>query len=129
MFPHRLRQLRDNCNLTQEELAKELNLTQSTIAYYESGRKMPTLENTEAIADFFNVSVDYLLGRTNVRETSDGKYLEVSEKPSEYDDISKEIRNLSPESQEELRKLIELYKLRDMQKRNSEFSDDLTSIE
>ena len=47
MFSFRLKQLREEAGWTQEELALKLNLTQSTIAYYENDRKKPTLENAK----------------------------------------------------------------------------------
>ncbi|MBB5196090.1 helix-turn-helix domain-containing protein [Anaerocolumna cellulosilytica] len=60
----KIKHLRKDKHLTQLELAKKLNLTQSTIAAYENGIKIPTVENLLAIAKFFQVSTDYLLGLT-----------------------------------------------------------------
>ncbi|WP_051531110.1 helix-turn-helix domain-containing protein [Clostridiisalibacter paucivorans] len=68
MFSHRLKQLREYLGLTQDELAKQLNLTQSTISYYESGRKMPTLQNAIIIAKLLNTSLDYLVGISNFQD-------------------------------------------------------------
>ncbi|EIW15718.1 MULTISPECIES: helix-turn-helix domain-containing protein [Pelosinus] len=62
-FGQNLQKLRTNNNMTQEDLGKLLNVTQSTIAYYESGKKQPSLETIVFIADYFRVSVDYLLDR------------------------------------------------------------------
>lgn len=62
-FGQNLQKLRNNNNMTQEDLGKLLNVTQSTIAYYESGKKQPSLETIVIIADYFRVSVDYLLDR------------------------------------------------------------------
>lgn len=124
MFPYRLKQLRENADLTQDELAKKLNLTQSTIAYYESGRKMPTLENTKAIAELFDTSLDYLLG------LSENQNKETIEKTKEItsiaDELSEEIHELSPESLKDLKKYIELLKIKDMQDKNTEFSDEIS---
>lgn len=61
----KLAQLRKEKGLSQEELAKILHLNQSTIAYYETGKKRPSYEVLQELASFFNVSVDYLLGRTD----------------------------------------------------------------
>jgi transcriptional regulator with XRE-family HTH domain len=61
-FGQNLQKLRTNNNMTQEDLGKLLNVSQSTIAYYESGKKQPSLETIVFIADYFRVSVDYLLG-------------------------------------------------------------------
>lgn len=124
-FAERLRTLRKDLNLTQEELAQKLNRTRSTIAGYETERKQPDYDTLKFIADFFNVSTDYLLGRTDIKQLIQ----DTKKDKSTSDRIFEDICNLSPESQEELKKLIELFKLRDMQKNNSEISDELTSTE
>lgn len=64
-FGNRLRQLRKAKGLTQAELAKLLSIGESTISFYESGKRQPDYETLIRIADLFNVSVDYLLGRTD----------------------------------------------------------------
>lgn len=58
-----LRELRKNEKLTQTELAKKLGLAFSTISMYERGDREPDFETMEAIADYFNVSMDYLHGK------------------------------------------------------------------
>ena len=60
MFSSILRELRTAAGLTQSELAKRLKVAKSTISMYESGKRMPRFEDLEAIADFFNVSLDRL---------------------------------------------------------------------
>lgn len=60
-----LKTLRRAKGLTQEELAKALKISRSTIGMYENGSREPDYETLELIADFFNVDIDYLLGRTN----------------------------------------------------------------
>ena len=62
-FGLRLRQLRKDDNLTQTQLANALGLAFSTISMYERGIREPDFETMEAIADFFNVSMDYLHGK------------------------------------------------------------------
>jgi transcriptional regulator with XRE-family HTH domain len=62
-FPERLKQLRTNKELTQRELAKQLSLSNGSIAMYETGKREPDFNTLEKIADYFNVSTDYLLGR------------------------------------------------------------------
>ncbi|WIV11080.1 helix-turn-helix domain-containing protein [Proteiniborus sp. MB09-C3] len=124
-FGQRLKCLRDKNKVTQDELAKHLGVGRPTIAGYETKGKQPSFEILEKMADFFSVSTDYLLGRTDIKQPIQN----TSKDKLSSDEISEEIRNLSPESQEELKKLIELYKLRDMQKRNTELSDELTSTE
>lgn len=62
----RLKSLRRDNNLTMKELGIKLNLAESTISLYESGRREPDYQTLKKLADFFNVSIDYLLGRENV---------------------------------------------------------------
>lgn len=60
----RIKELRVKAKMTQEELAAKLGLTKGAIGNYETGRRRPDKEVLNAIADFFNVSMDYLNGRT-----------------------------------------------------------------
>lgn len=75
-FKDRLRELRinfykDGKRLTQAELAKKLSYGYTTISNYESGRSEPALKDLIILADFFQVPMDYLLGRSdNRREAS-----------------------------------------------------------
>lgn len=64
-FPDRLKELRSSKNLTMEQLGKEINSTKGTISNYENGNKKPSLDMLIKLADYFNVSIDYLVGRTN----------------------------------------------------------------
>jgi len=64
-FKSRLKELRKHRNITQAELAKRLNYGRTAIANYEAGRTEPSFEALNAIAEYFNVSVDYLLGRSD----------------------------------------------------------------
>jgi transcriptional regulator with XRE-family HTH domain len=66
-FKDRLKELRKEKSLTQEELAKQFYLNKSSISRYERGQQIPEIELLQQIADFFSVSVDYLLARTNDR--------------------------------------------------------------
>lgn len=64
-FAQNVCELRKQNNLTQSELAKVLNTTQRKVSYWENGSVEPDLETLWLIADFFDVSVDYLIGREN----------------------------------------------------------------
>lgn len=64
-FGYRLRALRLSRDLTQADFAKAMNLGESTISFYESDKRAPDYEVLDKIAQYFNVSTDYLLGRTN----------------------------------------------------------------
>ncbi len=60
----RLKELRKKKGISQLRLATELNTTQNTISRYETGEREPGIDELIKIADYFNVSVDYLIGRT-----------------------------------------------------------------
>lgn len=59
----RIAQLRKSRSMSQFQLAKTLNIATSTLGMYETNRRKPNMEMLEKLADFFGVSVDYLLGR------------------------------------------------------------------
>ncbi len=60
----RLRELRISKNLMQDQVAKLVNVDQTTISAYENGTRQPSYEVLVALADLYRVSTDYLLGRT-----------------------------------------------------------------
>ena len=60
----RLKEIRKERGISQLKLAMELNTNQNTISRYETGNREPGINELIRIADYFNVSVDYLLGRT-----------------------------------------------------------------
>ncbi|MFD1405159.1 helix-turn-helix domain-containing protein [Robinsoniella peoriensis] len=63
VFSERLKQLRSERQILQKDIAKYLEVTVRTYQYYESGELEPDLEKLVKLADLFNVSTDYLLGR------------------------------------------------------------------
>lgn len=60
----RLKELRESRGISQVRLTIELNLNQNTVSRYENGMRQADYQTLEAIADYFNVSLDYLFGRT-----------------------------------------------------------------
>ena len=60
----RLKELRKKKGISQLRLASDLNTTQNTVSRYETGEREPGIDELIKIADYFNVSVDYLIGRT-----------------------------------------------------------------
>ena len=66
-FSQRLKELRKEKNLTQVELGSMLNYGYTTIANYENGRNHPSLKDIIRIANIFDVSVDYLIGNSDVK--------------------------------------------------------------
>ena len=67
----RIRDLREDRDLTQAVVGAAINVPQRTYAYYETGGRMIPPEVLCALADFYGVSVDYLLRRTNIPETAE----------------------------------------------------------
>ena len=61
----RIRSLREDADLTQTQVGQAINVPQRTYAYYESGQRMIPPHVLCALADFYQTSVDYLLGRTD----------------------------------------------------------------
>ena len=85
----RVRELRESRGLQQKDLAIDLCVSQPTISDWESGRKVPSAKSTQKLADYFGVTIDYLLGRegtkkepTPVSESGPPLY------PPEYDLLS-----------------------------------------
>ncbi|MFM1633182.1 helix-turn-helix domain-containing protein [Streptococcus mutans] len=77
MFSERLKELRLNANLTQQELANTIGIKQQSYAQYENGKTVPRNKTLEKLADFFGVTTDYLLGKTNIKkEIPEGEELE-----------------------------------------------------
>nr|WP_302145095.1 helix-turn-helix transcriptional regulator [Limosilactobacillus mucosae] len=89
----RIADLRKHRGLSQYQLAKLLNIATSTLGMYETGKRKPNVEMLEQIAEFFNVSTDYLLGRDHKED--DEKPLTRNQKLIAYSidpDISDEER-------------------------------------
>ena len=61
----RLKELRKAKGLSQQRLATDLNTNQNTISRYETGERQPSIDELIRIADYFHVSIDYLLERTD----------------------------------------------------------------
>lgn len=68
MFGDRLKELREDMGLTQEQLSIRLDITRQQLSNYETNKYEPAFEVLIRIADFFNVSIDYLLCRTKQKE-------------------------------------------------------------
>ncbi len=115
-FGKRFKYLRLRKELNQEELVKEFNtkygynFSVAAISMYENNKRMPEIEPLKCFADYFGVSIDYLLGRSN---ESDTVILMKSELPKELADIGYEYIEVFKNakelgfSPEELKNLIE----------------------
>ena len=69
----RIRNLREDLDLTQAEIGQRINVPQRTYAYYESGERMIPPQVLIALARLYSVSVDYLLGLTDQKAPYSGK--------------------------------------------------------
>ena len=78
-FGDNLKLLRKQMGLTQQGIADKINTSRSCISNYESGNRQPDNETIKVLADFFDVSVDYLFGRSEVKSTikNSGKIAEI----------------------------------------------------
>lgn len=95
-FGDKLKKLRSEKNMTQEELAKLFNTGKASISNYENNSRLPDAITISKYADFFGVSVDYILGRTDIRNSVDQVHAAVKDDPelAEFWDIMKERESL-----------------------------------
>ena len=68
MYQNRLRDLREDKDFKQKDISELLNIHQTTYSDYELGRLNIPVSSLHILADFYHVSIDYLLGRTNKKE-------------------------------------------------------------
>ncbi len=95
---HNLRILRMRSGMSQQQLADVINVSQQSINKYENHDVEPNIETLCAIADFFNVSVDFLVGRTDVERKSEPT--EFCQLNSAEKSLIGKIRSLSPADRE-----------------------------
>lgn len=110
-FGLRLRQLRKGNKLTQTQLANALGLAFSTISMYERGVREPDFETLEAIADYFNVTMDYLHGKDSSVEKKGITQNELSLSP-EQRALLTAVLDLSVDDSKKALEYVELLKLK-----------------
>ena len=79
-FSFKLKSLRELRGWTQEDLARRLKVTRSTIGNYERGYRMPTFEHLEAIADIFNCPISYLVEETEIKHSEGAPFYIIKDK-------------------------------------------------
>lgn len=104
----RIKDLREKKDLTQIELSKKLGISRSTIASWESNRRVPELGTAKILADFFDVSVDFLLGR--VDSPTPTKPRELPQTVAPY--LPEGFDELSPEARKEVMQFIEYVRVK-----------------
>lgn len=107
MRRNRLAELRRELKLTQKQLSDKLNITRASLSHYEVNRRDPDTDTLKKLADFFDVSVDYLLCRTDIRDTFD-KAISYDNNTNNTTDSYKD--ELPQEAHEELLKYMEFLK-------------------
>ena len=115
-FPTRLRQVRLERKLTQEQLGKKISVTKVSVSCYEKGTRTPDVETLQRLADALEVSTDFLLGRCDDPETAGTGHAEVVVKADQADPETcswlKELVSAPKECREELRKIWDIIKHR-----------------
>lgn len=127
-YGDRLRSLRENLGLSQKELADRLNINRSTYARYETSSTQPDYDILDALANFYDVSVDYLLGRTNIYQTQTKEERDIAKRLKQFE---AELENseglafdgepMSDEAKESLKESMELL-FRQTQRINKKFT-------
>lgn len=109
MLKDRLKQLRIEKGKTQKEMAKDLGTTDVSIGRYESGTREPKTDILNALADYFGVTTDYLLGRTDERQPKKERFQGVNTISAHR---IGNIEQLPEEALDQLNDYIELLKLK-----------------
>lgn len=106
MFAENLKKLRKNKGLTQVQFAEIFNISSGTIAMWETNKRIPDTSMLIKIAEYFDVTVDYLLGKDNISNT------DKKDDPAEADQdlviLNRNAKKLSPENR---KKLLEMAKV------------------
>ena len=110
-FAERLKELRKSRKLSQGDIANVLGVTRQAVSQYETGVRKPDYEMMEVLADYFNVDMDYLLGRTDKTTTL---AVPTNRQESEYylDDETRELLQFLDENPEYKRILSSSRKLK-----------------
>lgn len=107
MFADRIKELRKRKKLTQMEFAKQFNVATGTIGMWETGKREPSSNTLIKIAEFFNVSVDYLLGKEEKTPTIDEQMNDI-----EFA-LYGEVKDLTDEQKQEILDFVKFKKLQE----------------
>lgn len=112
IFASRVKELREERKISQEVLGKYFGCSRSTIGSYETAFRVPDFKILTAYSEFFDVSIDYLCGKTNVRKPL--------YQVACFSDITQEdFGKLSKGAQDDIRKFIGYVMDQEMQKKNN----------
>ncbi len=111
----RLKYLRKQTGFLQKDIAQKLNITTSAYGFYEQGKRIPDSNVLEKLAEIFNVSTDYLLGRTDNKVidvvTDNPELLEFTRELYERDSTKKLLEQLKNKDDKTIYKVINIIKL------------------
>lgn len=108
MIGERLKQLRTEKGLRQSDIAEVIGVSRAAYTQYELGMSEPDLNTIQQLASFFDVSTDYLLGRTNERKNQIIK-VDENEWPPEAKVLFRDVKKLTPEQLELVTKLVKQF--------------------
>ncbi|MDY0395378.1 helix-turn-helix domain-containing protein [Virgibacillus halophilus] len=114
-YGDRLKKLRERKKMSQQQLADELNINRSTYARYELSNTQPDFEILKTIADFFDVSTDYILGH----ETSEENKLDYYKNKiaTDFPDIDLMFKDMESLTAQEMKEVYEYIKFKMSQKK------------
>ena len=98
-----LKKIRNENGISQQQLADVIMVSQQSVNKYENHGVEPDIETLIKIADYFNITIDYLVGRNEAAETA------VSDISFKERELIKKIRNLKPQQRECVLKVVESY--------------------
>lgn len=119
MLGKRIAKLRQDKKLTQEELAEALQITRSALSLYELDKREPDIRTLSKIADFFDVTIDYLFGRIDIPNpiekitrsiSDDPELLEFWSRLKQREDLQLLIKLTKDMSSAEIKKIIRVIK-------------------
>lgn len=102
---NRLKYLREEKNMLQEDLAKVLDVSQKTISNYETGERDMSTEALTKLAEYFNVSIDYLLGKSDIRNPEN---IEIDTDKLYIGLSAKDYENITDKQKEQITELAKL---------------------
>lgn len=117
-----IKQLRDRADIQQNEFAKKIGVSNVVLSRYESGERKPDYDTLQKIADFFDVSIDYLLGRSDYlsskQVTIAGQEINLSQEELQlFNELKKHpvmFHDLASDPEKKVKELLKMYKMKQM---------------
>lgn len=71
MLNNRLKSLRNEKGVLQKSVAEYLKISTNAYGFYEQGERIPNVETLNKLSDYYNISIDYILGKSNIKESAE----------------------------------------------------------